>query len=152
MRGFCAIGIERSKTPVNVGTLWRSAGLMGASFIFTIGRRYPHQAADTLKAWRHIPYFEFASTDDLIEHLPYSCPLVGVEQDPRARLLPGFRHPERACYVLGAEDHGLTGRTLERCHHLIEIPADRCLNVAVAGSIVLYDRAAKAVPAEVVAA
>lgn len=35
-------------------------------------------------------------------------------------------------------------QALTRCHRLIEIPSTYCLNVAVTGSIVLYDRAAKA--------
>lgn len=44
-RGFFGIGIERSKTEHNVGTLWRTADLLGAAFIFTVGRRYkPRQA------------------------------------------------------------------------------------------------------------
>jgi len=142
-RGYCAIGIDHVKTPVNVGTLWRSAYNLGASAIFTIGRRYPQQGADTVKAWRHIPLFEFRDAEDLIEHLPYGCPLVGVEIDERSKPLQRFHHPERACYVLGAEDHGLTKEVADACHFLVEIPSNRCLNVAVAGSIVLYDRNAK---------
>lgn len=143
-RGFCAIGIEHSKTPVNVGTLWRSAANMGAAFIFTVGGRYPHQRSDTLKAWRHVPLFDFESVGDLTEHLPFDCRLVGVELVPTAKPLPAFKHPERACYLLGAEDRGLSDDALAVCDHLTEIPSTRCLNVAVAGSIVLYDRTAKA--------
>ena len=32
-RGYYAIGIEHTKTAENVGTLWRSADLLGAAFI-----------------------------------------------------------------------------------------------------------------------
>ena len=142
-RGYFGIGIERSKTPINVGTLWRSAGILGASFIYTIGRRYPKQASDTIKSWRHIPYWNFETLDDLYEHLPYDCQLVGVELDERAKPLARFRHPERACYLLGAEDHGLTNEAMERCHSLVVLPGDYSLNVATAGSIVLYDRVTK---------
>ncbi len=141
-RGYCGIGIAGSKIPANVGTLWRSAALMGADFIFTVGRRFPNQASDTVKAWRHVPYFEVDSIGKLA--IPRSCQLVAVEQVPDAVPLPDFKHPERAMYVLGAEDHGIARKVLERCHHVIEIPSDRCLNVAVAGSIVLYDRNVKA--------
>lgn len=143
-RGFFGIGIERSKTPVNVGTLWRSAGILGASFIFTIGRRYPRQASDTIKSWRHIPLWTFETLDDFYEHLPYDCQLVGVELDERAKPLATFKHPERCCYLLGAEDHGLTNAAIERCHRLVVLPGDYSLNVATAGSIVLYDRVTKA--------
>jgi tRNA (guanosine-2'-O-)-methyltransferase len=138
MRGYCGIGIERSKTPVNVGTLWRSAYILGADYIFTVGKRYPRQASDTIKAFRHMPFWEFTDLDDM--RTPYDCPLIGVELDPRARMLADFTHPERACYLLGAEDHGLTAEALNRCHHIIQLPGKLCLNVATAGSIVLYDR------------
>lgn len=139
--GFCGIGIERSKTPVNVGTLWRSAAILGADFIFTVGKRYPRQASDTIKAWRHIPFWEFEDLDDL--RTPYDCRLVGVEMDDRARMVAAFMHPARAVYLLGAEDNGLTRKALDRCHELIRLPGAYSLNVAVAGSIVLHDRAAK---------
>lgn len=142
-RGYCGIGVYGSKSSANVGTLWRSAGNMGAAFIFTVGRRFPHQAADTIKAWKHVPYLEVDALDQL--PIPKGCALVGVEQAPRARSLPGFKHPERAIYLLGAEDRGLPPETLACCDHIVEIPSDRCLNVATAGSIVLYDRNAKAV-------
>jgi tRNA G18 (ribose-2'-O)-methylase SpoU len=139
--GWCGIGIERSKTPVNVGTLWRSAAILGADFIFTVGKRYPKQASDTVKAWRHIPLWEFENLDDL--RTPYDCPLIGVEMEDRARMLADYTHPRRAVYLLGAEDNGLTKRALDRCHELIRLPGAYSLNVAVAGSIVLHDRAAK---------
>ena len=139
--GFCGIGVERSKTAINVGTLWRSAAILGADFIFTVGRRWPDQASDTVKAWRHIPYWQFDNLEDL--RTPYDAPLIGVELDPRARPLHDFTHPARAVYLLGAEDHGLTRAALDRCHDLIVLPGTYSLNVATAGSIVLYDRAVK---------
>lgn len=143
MRGFCGIGIVGAKTPLNVGTLWRSAYAMGADYIFTAGRRYPQQAADTVKAYRHVPYFEFDSGEDLLDHLPRGTLTVAVEQHRRSRRLERFTHPERACYILGAEDGGVPERILQRCHTVVAIPSIYCLNVAVAGSIILYDRNAK---------
>ena len=142
-RGYYAIGIVGSKTPLNVGTLWRSAGIMGAQFIFTCGRRYPKQASDTIKAWKHVPLFEFDCSDDLFNHVPKDCVPVAVELDAKARPLPKYHHPERAIYMLGAEDTGLPKNVLERCRDIVQLPGERCLNVAVAGSIVLYDRLAK---------
>lgn len=139
-RGFFEIGIFRSKCPANVGTLWRSAYQMGASGIFTIGKRYKRQASDTVKAHRHIPLREFLDMDDFMSALPYGCPVVAVEMggDP----IEGFRHPERAVYLMGAEDHGIPDAALARCHHVISLPSVRVesYNVAVAGSLVMFDR------------
>lgn len=144
-RGYFGIGVVHAKHEVNVGTLLRSAAGFGAAFVFTVGRRYKTQAADTGKAHRHMPLYHYETVADLIDGLPVGCPLVGVEIDPRAVSLATFRHPERACYLLGAEDHGLTRAAADRCHYLVQIPGSaRCLNVAAAGTVVLYDRVAKA--------
>jgi tRNA G18 (ribose-2'-O)-methylase SpoU len=144
-RGYCAIGIQGGKSPENAGTLWRSAHALGAAFIFTVGHRYPKQPSDTSKAWRHIPLLEFDDSDEFVERLPHECELVAVECGwGSPKTLPEFRHPERAVYVLGAEDHGVAQVLLNRADRLVEIPATLSLNVATAGSIVLYDRQAKA--------
>lgn len=142
-RGFYGVGIVGTKTAVNVGTLWRSAGSMGASFMFTAGRRFPKQASDTIKAWKHVPLFEFADGHALIDGLPTGCVPVAIELDPKARPLASYVHPERACYILGAEDTGVPRSVLDRCRDIVVLPGEHCLNVAVAGSIVLYDRIAK---------
>ena len=139
-RGFFAIGISHTKTAHNIGSLWRSADILGAAFIFTVSRRYRKQATDTLKSIRHVPLMHFDGVDDLVKHLPHGCPLVGVELDDRATPLASFAHPERACYLLGAEDHGLTPEERGRCHSLVQLPGRFSMNVAVAGSIVIYDR------------
>lgn len=148
MRGYCAIGIYHSKMPSNVGTLWRSAGNLGAAFIFTVGHRYNRQASDTIKAWKHIPLFQWESDDDLFAHVPKDADLIAVEMDDgngyAPRMLPEFVHPERAIYLLGAEDRGIPQEVIAKCASMVAVPSSRCLNVAVAGSIVLYDRNAKA--------
>lgn len=143
IRGYCGIGIIGSKTAVNVGTLWRSAAILGASYMFTAGRRYPPQASDTIKAWKHVPLFDYESGIELLDNLPYACEPVAIEIVPKARMLQDFVHPERACYILGAEDTGIPPSILERCSRVVQLPGDHCLNVSVAGSIVLYDRLAK---------
>lgn len=143
-RGYFGVGVWHPKTEVNVGTLMRTARCFGAAFAFTVGRRYSRQASDTPDVARHVPLFNFSTVDDLANHLPSGCRLVGVELDERAKPLETFTHPVSACYLLGAEDHGLTEEMRQRCHELVYIPgSSHCLNVSVAGSIALYDRMAK---------
>lgn len=143
MRGYFGIGIQNTKTEVNTGTLWRSAKLLGASFIFTIGRRYQRQVSDTLKAYRSIPLYNYVDFNSFYSHLPYNCFLIGIELDEKASLLKNFMHPERCVYLLGAEDNGLTKEAISKCHKLIQLPGEFSMNVAVAGSIVMYDRISK---------
>lgn len=142
-RGYCGIGVQKIKTPANVGTLWRSAVCFGADFAFTVGRRYNREPADTVASYRHLPMWHFADTEDFLAHMPYDCQLVGVELHPHARALETFQHPEHAIYILGPEDGNLSEQIVEHCQHLVRVNTAYCLNVAVCGSIVLYDRIMK---------
>ena len=90
-----------------------------------------------------MPVLHFKDVDDFLQHRPYDCPLVAVELTNDARLLANYVHPERACYVLGPEDGNVPKPLLEAAQAVVRIPSVRCLNVAVAGSIVMYDRIAK---------
>lgn len=141
MRGYFGIGVQNIKTAHNIGGLWRSAHALGASFIFTIGRRYRTQAADTTKAYRQIPLYDIDSFDNFQDWRPRDCLLIGVETGERD--LVSFIHPQRAIYLLGAEDGGLSDKAKSHCSSIITIPSSVCLNVATAGSIVMYDRIAK---------
>ena len=139
-RGYFEIGIYHPKTEHNVGTLWRSAYQLGASGIFTIGSRYKQMSSDTMQSWRHIPLRHFLTMDDFLLARPYDCQLVGVEMGGKA--LADFCHPERAIYLLGAEDHGLPQKVLDLCQHIVSLESINVpsFNVAVAGSIVIYNR------------
>jgi len=137
---FFGIGIQNGKTPENLGVLWRSAQNLGASFIFTIGNRYAKQASDTHNAVKSMPYFHYDTFQEFYKHLPKGTRIVGVEMTEESQSLETFEHPRRCVYLLGAEDHGLTNEAIEKSHFLIQFPSTMSLNVAVAGSIVLYDR------------
>ena len=143
MRGYFGVAVWRPKTESNVGTLWRSANVFGASFLAVVGGRYHKQSSDTMQTPRHVPLFEYNDFDAFLAHLPYGCRLIGVELVENARSLPIFCHPEQAVYLLGPEDGSLSPEILKRCHNRLVIPGSHCLNLAVAGSVVLYDRIAK---------
>ena len=59
--------------------------------------------------------------------------------------LEEFEHPERAVYLLGAEDTGLPESVVRAAHRHVTLPCERyeSFNVAVAGAMVMYDRLAK---------
>lgn len=139
-RGYYGIGIENMKTVANLGTLWRSAYCLGASFIFVIGERYKHQASDTPKAYKSIPFYHYDTFEEFYKSIPKDCDLVGVDNVGFAVDLKEFKHPERAIYLLGAEDLGLSENSIDHCTFMIQFESKRCLNVAVAGSIIMYDR------------
>ena len=141
MRGYFAIGIEGVSKPMNAGSLFRSAHAFGASFVFTIAAAYSHaegEKSDTSDTPGHIPFYKFPDTPSLL--LPKRCQLVGVELTDTAIELPSFHHPPQAAYVLGPERGSLSQAITERCAFVIRIPTAFCVNVAISGAIVMYDR------------
>ena len=141
--GYYAIGIYRGKTEHNIGTLWRSAFILGASYIFTVGQRYKKQTSDVLKTWSRIPLFHYKTFEELLNNIPYDCRLIGVEMTEDAEELHEFDHPLRAIYLLGAEDAGLPQEVIDKCHMIIKLKGNNSMNVAVSGSIICHDRASK---------
>jgi tRNA G18 (ribose-2'-O)-methylase SpoU len=96
------------------------------------------QRSDTSGAFGHIPFYNFDKVADLV--LPRQTSLVAVELIEDSIDLPSFRHPQQAVYVLGPEKANVSDEMLARCDHVIKIPMKFCVNVGVAGAIVMYDR------------
>ncbi|HEY5866310.1 MAG TPA: RNA methyltransferase [Candidatus Tectomicrobia bacterium] len=146
--GYYGIGIIGCKSKLNIGTLWRSAYAFGASYIYTIAPRFERaihrrQRSDTVDARRHLPYFVYETPELFFATRPYHVPIIAVELSPEAAPLETYIHPKQAVYLLGAEDKGIPEYVLERCNSIIQIHSSYCLNVATAGSIVMYDRQQK---------
>lgn len=140
MRGYFGIGAEGISKPMNVGNLVRSAHAFGASFLFLVDAHDTIETAhaDTSEAERQVPLYRFASVEALL--LPRGCTLIGVELLDEAADLPSFRHPLNAAYVFGPERGSLSKAMVERCDHVVRIPTRFCINLAVAGAVVMYDR------------
>lgn len=144
-KGYFAIGVYEPKFEVNIGSLWRTAHIMGASMLFTVGARYQQQASDTPKSDKQIPLVHFDTIKQVIEAKQNDIPLLGIELSNNSYPLQTFRHPQSAWYLLGAEDRGIPAGVLDMCDRTLEISTKEpySLNVAVAGSIVIYDRVMK---------
>ena len=141
MRGYFGLGVEGISKPMNVGNLFRSAHAFGASFVFTIDANYTRLEggrSDTSDSMAHMPFYSFPDLAATV--LPDDCALVGIELTDDAIELPSFHHPARAAYVLGPERASLSPTLTERCDFIIRIPTKFCVNVGIAGAIVMYDR------------
>jgi tRNA G18 (ribose-2'-O)-methylase SpoU len=141
MRGYFGIGVEGVSKAMNAGGVFRAAHAFGASFVFLIGANYTRAEAanaDTSDTPGQIPLYEFPDVKSL--RLPRDCRLVGIEFLEDAAALPSFRHPRTAAYVLGHERGSLSPELLALCDEVVKIPTRFCLNLAVAGAIVMYDR------------
>jgi tRNA G18 (ribose-2'-O)-methylase SpoU len=139
-RGYFGIGAERISKALNLGNLMRSAHGFGASFTFTVGATYQalEARADTSKGALTLPHYNWSRPAELV--LPAGCRLVGAELLDEAIDLPSFQHPRCAAYVLGPERGSLSPELLARCDYVVRIPTSFCVNLAMAGAIVMYDR------------
>ncbi len=141
MRGYFAIGTEGTSKPMNLGNLMRSAHAFGASFFFVVAPVVSTRAArnsDTSDSSNHLPLYTYDTVEEMV--LPRGCVLVGVEFTEDAVELPSFHHPSAAAYVLGPERGALSPAMTARCQHTVKIPTRFCINVGVAGAILMYDR------------
>ena len=141
MRGYFAIGVEGISKPMNLGNLLRTSHAFGASFFFTIAPAFDARKvrlSDTSDSVKHLPLYSYERVEDF--RLPRGCALVGVELLPEAVALPSFRHPTAAAYVFGPERGSLSSDLAARCDHVVQIPTKFCVNLGIAGAIVMYDR------------
>ncbi len=141
MRGYFGVGVEGISKEANVGNLVRSSHAFGASFFFAIAPDVDIRAmkvSDTSDAFDHVPYYQYENVETL--DLPMECSLVGIEFVENSIELPSFRHPTRAAYILGPEMGSLSPELVERCDHIVKIPMKFCVNVGVAGALIMYDR------------
>jgi len=126
----------------NVGSLVRTAHAAAAEEVLLVGdREWNVAAAKTAELYTQVTIL----TDEnaFLEHLERKrWNLVAVELDSHSESLFDARYPERPCFLLGSEMSGIPNRLLKAASLVVEIPQwglVPCLNLAVAGSIVVYD-------------
>ena len=93
MSGFFEIGVYQPKYEENIGTLMRSAYQLGASGVFTVGKRYKRQAGDIFNIAKHVPLRHYDTLNDLIQYQAEGTKLIGVEKGGEA--VSSFTHPKR---------------------------------------------------------
>lgn len=140
-RGHAGIAMLHPSHPENVGGVVRAAGCFDADYVATVGHSYNHQAS-AVGHENHIPIWHFPKFKDLLVSLPYDTELVAVDYNDDATQLSEFDHSERALYVLGEEGPGFEQHpdVLDRADRTVYMDSEYCMNVAVAGNMVLRDR------------
>ncbi len=146
LRPFAIAAWEISKEH-NVGTLVRTAHAAAASEVILLGERdWNVEAARTADLYTEIVHLP-AEPDVFLAHLrARDWNLVAVELDESSTNLFEASYPPRPCFLLGAEIGGVPQQLLDSAELIVQIPQwglVPCLNLAVAGSIVVYDYLAK---------
>ncbi len=130
----------------NVGTLVRTAHAAAAEEVVLVGdREWNIEAAKTAQDFTDVTFLE--DENAFLDHVRNrGWSLVAVELDERAVSLFEAEYPENPCFLLGAERDGLPRSLIDAAEIVVQIPQwglVPCLNLAVAGSIVVYDYLAK---------
>lgn len=138
--------LDHLQDPQNVGTLLRTAEVVGVHGVVIPGRRASeitpavvNASAGAVEHLQVVVVTNLAATIERIQHA--GVWVVGIEDDERAQVYDQVDLDMPLALVLGAEGPGLARLTRERCDFLIRLPMRgriASLNVAVAGSIVLY--------------
>ncbi len=130
----------------NVGSLIRTAHAAAVEEVILVGERdWNTEAARTAELYTKIVYLP--GRDAFLEYIERQrWELVAIELDERSVSVFDAVYPARPCFVLGAELGGIPTDLLDVAALIVQIPQwglVPCLNVAVAGSIVLYDHLSK---------
>ena len=145
-KDYFAIGMYSPKNPENLGILIRTAKQMGAAYVFTIGEKYKKNQILVNKIDQKIPIFFFKNWKDFKESISDNIKIIGIELTDKSKNLSTFEHPKNCIYLLGSEDYGINDeKILNSLDGCVIIEGNKSMNVAVSGSIVLYDRYIKLV-------
>ncbi len=141
LRSMAIAGWNTSKEH-NVGTLVRTAHAAAAEEVVLVGdREWNIEAAKTSEYFTDVTILEDEGA--FLDHVEkHGWSLVAVELDSRAVSLFDAEYPENPCFLLGAERDGLPQSLIDAAEIVVQIPQwglVPCLNLAVAGSIVMYD-------------
>jgi 23S rRNA (guanosine2251-2'-O)-methyltransferase len=138
--------LDHLQDPQNIGTLLRTAEVVGAHGVVLPGRRAAEVTPAVVNASSGATeHLQIAVVGNLAQSIAAvqkaGVWVVGVEDDERAQEYDRVDLDMPLALVIGAEGAGLARLTRERCDFLIKLPMAgqiASLNAAVAGSIVLY--------------
>jgi 23S rRNA (guanosine2251-2'-O)-methyltransferase len=138
--------LDHVQDPQNVGTLLRTADVVGAHGVILPDRRAasitPAVVNASAGAVEHLLIAEVANLTQAIEELKEQNVWIGgLEDDPRAVLFDSQRSDLPLALVIGAEGPGLSRLVRDHCDFLLKLPMAghvASLNAATAGSIALY--------------
>jgi 23S rRNA (guanosine2251-2'-O)-methyltransferase len=138
--------LDHLQDPQNVGTLLRTADVVGVHGVVLPGRRSaevtPAVVNASAGAVEHLRIGNGVNLAQTIEDLKtQGVWVVGLEDDERAQEYDRVDLAMPVALVVGAEGPGLARLVRERCDLLIKLPMGghvASLNAATAGSIALY--------------
>ncbi|MBI5034244.1 MAG: 23S rRNA (guanosine(2251)-2'-O)-methyltransferase RlmB [Chloroflexi bacterium] len=138
--------LDSVQDPQNFGTLLRTAEAVGVHGIVIAERRAVGVTGAVVKssagAINHLKIVRVTNLARTIDNLKReNIWIVGIENVPEAKDYTRMDYKMALALVLGSEGEGLSRLVREKCDFLVKLPMwgkVGSLNVAVAGSIILY--------------
>jgi 23S rRNA (guanosine2251-2'-O)-methyltransferase len=138
--------LDHLQDPQNLGTLLRTAEIVGIHGVIIPGRRAaeitPSVVNASSGAVEHLHIAVVTNLAQSIEKLQkHGVWVVGIEDYEKAQYYDQADLNMPLAVVLGSEGSGMARLTRERCDFMVKLPMHgqiQSLNVAVAGSVVLY--------------
>jgi 23S rRNA (guanosine2251-2'-O)-methyltransferase len=138
--------LDSVQDPQNFGTLLRTAEAVGVHGVVIAERRAVGVTASVVKASAgavsHLKIARVTNLARTIETLKRANVwIVGIENVPEAKEYTQMDYKMAMALVLGSEGEGLGRLIREKCDFLVRLPMwgkVSSLNVAVAGSVILY--------------
>ncbi len=148
------IFLDSIRSTHNVGSIFRTAEAAGVVKLLLGGYtpapfdRFGREQAAILKtsvgASRLVPFEQVKAGDEVarlqaLQRDGYE--LVAVEQSPGSITLTEFSRPEKAVYIFGNENEGVSKTILAHADQIVEIPmagVKESLNVSVTVGVVLF--------------
>jgi len=137
--------LESVAYPANVGSLFRIADAAGASRMFLCNATpLPNQKIATVGRGKHerVDWYYEKDTEQMVTSLrDEGYHICAIEITDQSVPYYEFSYPNKVCFVLGNEDHGVTRSTLSLCHSSVFVPMfgkGLSLNVHVSGAVVIY--------------
>ncbi len=144
---FHAIYLSSVRDPGNLGTMVRCALALGVDRVFVSADCADIYSPKTVRASMGTIFrqplsvvqneAEFASAIKAA-----NCELFAAALDRDAKKLGAFSMPERVCFAIGNEGHGLSAEFIKACSATVFIPmTDGCesLNAAMAATVLMWE-------------
>ncbi len=144
---FRAVYLSSVRDPGNLGTMIRSALAFGVDRVFVSADCADIYSPKTVRASMGSVFKQsicvVKNDTELVDCLARAnCPLYAAALRRDAMQLGGFTLPEKVCFAVGNEGHGLSDEFINMCTGTVFIPmTDGCesLNAAMAASVIMWE-------------
>lgn len=129
----------------NESALLRTAETFGINLVCILGKKDDRNYRESMSADKHMLFMEFKDADDFVTYAKgNNHSIICVENINQATEVGEIRkYSHNPIFVLGNEKYGIPKEILINANQIVKIKQNigymNCLNVSVAGGIIMHD-------------